>query len=253
MKIEIVTSTYNDEHQLSWINSIPSNILITIYNKGNVLQNLDLNKMCINIPNYGRCDYSFLWHIVNNYDKLSDKIIFTKSNWNDHEGCNLNNLLNKCPNFDFCDVGQHAEYTIWIPNIKEKDKYLKNTNYPHLYYTIVSNNPKFKYNYEKYKIFNLSTEIYLKIFHDCPLPQPMILWGHGPCFSVSKDLILRHPKLLYEELLKLFYGQITFEDIKLQQEMLVAIGKNYHDQFQRFWKILFTHAVDKTKFKIEYH
>lgn len=243
MKIEIVTSIYNDEHKSSWVDSISKDVLITIYNKGDNLKNIN---HYINIPNYGRCDYSFLWHIIHNYDKLSDRIIFTKINWNDHNGCNLNNLLNKCKNFDFCDVGEHEEYWVWIPDINEKEKYLTKIDHSNVAHAIFSKENN------KYKTLSMP-EIYLKIFNKTPLPKNMILWGQGPCFSVSRELILRHPKSVYEKLLNLFHGEIAQDNEETQKEMLIKIGKFYHDQFQRFWKILFTHSVDESTFKIEYH
>lgn len=244
MKIEIVTSIYNDEHKSSWVNSIPKDVSITIYNKGDGLKNIN---NYINIPNYGRCDYSFLWHIIKNYDKLSDRIIFTKINWNDHSGCDLNTLLNKCKNFHFCDVGEREEYWIWIPDVNEKEKYSSEINHPNIGHAILSEK-----NNDKYKTLNIP-EIYLKIFNRCCLPKNMILWGHGPCFSVSKELILRHPKSVYENLLNLFHGENIKDNEEAQKEMLIEIGKIYHDRFLRFWKVLFTHEVDESKFKIEYH
>jgi hypothetical protein len=244
MKLEIVTSIYNDEHKSSWVNTLPKDILITIYNKGQHLKNIS---NYINIPNYGRCDYSFLWHIIHNYDKLLDKIIFTKINWHDHSGCDLNNLLNKCKIFDFCDVGEHEEYNVWIPSIEEKEKYLSKINHPNICYTILTNK-----NNDKYKTLDIQ-EIYLKIFNKSSLPKNKILWGQGPCFSVSKELILRHPKSVYENLLNLFHGKNIQDNEEAQKEMINEIGKLYHDRFLRFWKTLFTHEIDESKFKIEYH
>jgi hypothetical protein len=81
MKTEIVIARYNED--LSWLKKIPKNIKITIYNKGKDdienmknLKNLKYN--IIKLPNIGRESHTYLYHIINNYDKLADKTIFTQ-------------------------------------------------------------------------------------------------------------------------------------------------------------------------------
>jgi hypothetical protein len=79
MKTEIVIARYNED--LSWLKKIPKSIKITIYNKGiddienmKNLKNLKYN--IIKLPNIGRESHTYLYHIINNYDKLADKTIF---------------------------------------------------------------------------------------------------------------------------------------------------------------------------------
>ena len=70
MKYEIVIARYNEN--LDWIKDIPKNIKITIYNKG--LDNI--KESYIRLPNIGRESHTYLYHIINNYDNLSNTTIF---------------------------------------------------------------------------------------------------------------------------------------------------------------------------------
>jgi hypothetical protein len=74
--IVIVVSRYNEN--LSWIVEPPFNeFKYIVYNKGvnddflknNVIQ-------VINLPNVGRCDHTYLYHIIQQYDNLADVTIF---------------------------------------------------------------------------------------------------------------------------------------------------------------------------------
>ena len=75
--IDIVISRYNEP--LDWLNTesftkytynpdYKTNIII--YNKGSYLNGT------IPLPNVGRCDHTYLYHIINNYDNLADVTIF---------------------------------------------------------------------------------------------------------------------------------------------------------------------------------
>ena len=65
--LEIVISRYNED--ISWTESIEE--YCTVYNKGDTL-NVDT----IELNNIGREAHTYLYHIVNNYDNLSDYTIF---------------------------------------------------------------------------------------------------------------------------------------------------------------------------------
>jgi len=75
-KIEIIISRYNEN--LEWLKSESFNkYKTTIYNKGNDEEYLkNTNTKSINTTNVGRCDHTYLYHIINNYDKLADINIF---------------------------------------------------------------------------------------------------------------------------------------------------------------------------------
>ena len=75
-KIEIVVARYNED--LSWTKEYPFNqFKYTIYNKGS---NDNFTKPSLyrefQLPNVGKCDHTYLYHIVNNYNTLSPITIF---------------------------------------------------------------------------------------------------------------------------------------------------------------------------------
>lgn len=75
-KIIGVIARYNED--LKWLNEYPFNqITYIVYNKG---INDKFNKKnvikIINLKNVGRCDHTYLYHVVNNYDNLDDITIF---------------------------------------------------------------------------------------------------------------------------------------------------------------------------------
>ena len=75
--VEIVVSRYNEN--LEWLNQDPYNKYpVVIYNKGQNDEFVHNNnvKDIVNLPNVGREGHTYLYHIVNNYDNLSDMTIF---------------------------------------------------------------------------------------------------------------------------------------------------------------------------------
>jgi len=74
--IEVIISRYNED--LKWTLESPFNkYKYIVYNKGD---NEDFEKTnvisSINIKNQGKCDHTYLYHVVHNYDYLADIIIF---------------------------------------------------------------------------------------------------------------------------------------------------------------------------------
>jgi hypothetical protein len=76
MKKSIVISRYKED--LSWTSRLDPNVKKFIYNKG------EINNDFISLPNIGRESHTFLYHIVNHYQDLTDIIIFTQGNPLDH-------------------------------------------------------------------------------------------------------------------------------------------------------------------------
>ena len=74
--VEIVVARYNEN--LDWLNSYPfDQFEYIVYNKGDN-ENFEKNnvKTVINIPNVGRCDHTYLYHIIQNYYNLSNIVVF---------------------------------------------------------------------------------------------------------------------------------------------------------------------------------
>lgn len=74
--IEIIVARYNED--LEWMNEPPfNNFNYTVYNKGvnDLFQKKNVTKI-IQLPNVGRCDHTYLYHIVHNFHNLSPITIF---------------------------------------------------------------------------------------------------------------------------------------------------------------------------------
>lgn len=93
--IEIIVSRYNEN--LSWINEEPFNkFRYTVYNKGTD-DNFEKNnvKKIIQLPNVGRCDHTYLYHIVHNYHNLANiNVFFPGSLNNEYKKNNAKKILN---------------------------------------------------------------------------------------------------------------------------------------------------------------
>lgn len=74
--IELVIARYNED--LEWTTQEPFNkYKYIVYNKG---KNENFNKTnvkeIIPVKNVGRCDHTYLYHIINNYDNLGNIVVF---------------------------------------------------------------------------------------------------------------------------------------------------------------------------------
>lgn len=74
--VAIVVARYNES--LYWLNEYPFNQFeYIVYNKGDNDHFVKTNvKEIINLPNVGRCDHTYLYHIVKNYTNLTDIVVF---------------------------------------------------------------------------------------------------------------------------------------------------------------------------------
>jgi hypothetical protein len=74
--VEIIIARFNED--LSWTQEVPFNIFqYIVYNKGNNENFIKKNiKQIINIDNVGKNDHTYLYHIIENYDKLSNITVF---------------------------------------------------------------------------------------------------------------------------------------------------------------------------------
>lgn len=75
-KIDIVIAVY--EEDISWISLLPKELYnhIYIYNKGSNKHYSLPNVSFVDLPNVGYEAHTYLYHIINNYNKLGDKILF---------------------------------------------------------------------------------------------------------------------------------------------------------------------------------
>jgi hypothetical protein len=209
----IVTSCYNDSYQDILNFSKKYNINLLVYIKDdNLLKNTELvNKVndlltLISIPNYGRCDYSFIYYIINNYNSLPEKILFTKANFKDQK-INLDFCCNT-EDYKYMNIGKALKYVIYNKNYDLKILLNKGINKKYIETQFKTKNDNNDPCFRSY----LSRDFYNMVYDEDYPTEPIINFGHGPCFCVSKELILKHKKDIYEKLLNTFYPDMNHWD-----------------------------------------
>ena len=115
--VEIIVSRYNED--LSWTQEAPFNLFqYTVYNKSTNDNFIKTNvKQIINIDNVGRESHTYLYHIIENYNKLSNITVFFPGSLNlDHKKPKAKTILNNIikSNYSIAYLAGH-----YHQNIKE--------------------------------------------------------------------------------------------------------------------------------------
>lgn len=193
-KIEIIISRYNEN--LEWLKKEPfKKYKTTIYNKGNnddYLINTNTFTKSIKTENIGRCDHTYLYHIIKNYENLADINIFLPGS------VNMENKIKKSEKLmEEIEKNQKAVFLYdekyndlktelydfkldnWIAS--NKDNQSKNPESVLEKSQIRPFGKWFESNFGKIKIEYLSIQ---------------------GIFSVAKEDIIQHPKIYYENLIR---------------------------------------------------
>jgi hypothetical protein len=197
MKYQIVVARYNED--VSFLNNYKD--ITIIYNKGK--DDLNYNFNIIKLPNIGRESHTYLYHIINNYDNLADKIIFFQGKIDDHNVLPLDEYFN---NEKF--TGKKTKHNIDFlkTRIKHFGKYLDDLNSGSLYPSKITP---------------------LEWLEECGfnnIKNFELVWGAN--FSVLKSVILKKPKIFYENLIKYVDKHMNPEE---------------GHYFERSWNIIYTH------------
>lgn len=169
--IEIVVARYNEN--LNWLNHYFE--FITVYNKGSSSPGDE----DIKLDNVGRESHTYLTHIIDNWDNLSEKTFFCQGHINDHSTWPIYKYLfnNRHLNINL-DCHQSTCYQFWGHLIINNPKYLNSISYSP--YT-----------------FGQWWDKFVKK----PKPSPKdFKWGSGAIFSVSKSLIKQNSLKYYQNL-----------------------------------------------------
>jgi len=183
MKYHIVIARYNES--IDWIKYINTNLFdIFIYNKGNNININNINCKIIKLDNIGRESHTYLYHIINNYDNLPEKIIFTQAHPFDHV---RNTFIHEINNFNNCSLN-FFYFSKNILNIK----YDINTNnfieFGHL------NGIEWKNNHSL--VSPIATTM-KKLFENYDEQKVNIVFGPGAIYGVNKNLINKNTKDFY--------------------------------------------------------
>ncbi len=182
ISFEVVVARYNED--ISWVLKEFPNENIIIYNKGeDNLGDLPSNVSVIKLPNIGREAHTYLYHIINNYDHLTDRIMFLQGNpyehplflplirYKDNIGLNCKNIIAKC------------QSPVSLQDLTEDTTKQQKKIFPHL---------KTDYNLTKF----------LHQFINPSYPTESDNTSvNGAQFAVDKKIILNNSKNYYQKLL----------------------------------------------------
>ncbi len=161
--VEVVVAKY--EEDINWTKEFKKSKLF-IYDKS------DKDNGYINLPNIGREAHTYLYHIINNYDNLSDYVCFLQGNPYDGVKGNLNKSIEEIDSYngnDFLNLSYLLKCDL--------------DGYPH------------------HPGLNVKEIIFDKYFQNSPNELYFIV---GAQFIVSRNFIKMRPKQFYINLLKDF-------------------------------------------------
>ncbi len=172
-KLSMVVARYNEN--IDWVKKYKN---VIVYNKGDPTNLYKLQIPFTKLNNVGREGHTFLYHIINNYENLSNWTVFIQGNPFDH-----------CPNFyeKIDNLFENIENNL---TFNEDFNFLSDT----IYYSDIINCP--------YHSGIPLKKVYNDIFETNEEDRP-IIFSPGAQFYVSKKLILTKPKIYYEKILKL--------------------------------------------------
>ena len=208
MKYQIVVARYNED--VSFLNNYKD--ITIIYNKGKDDLNYDFN--IIKLPNIGRESHTYLYHIINNYDNLADKTMFFQGKIDDHHVLPFDEYFNN-DNF----TGKKTKHNVDFlqTKIKHFGKYLKDLKSGNLLASKIT----------PYEWLEECGFYDIKDFE--------LVWGAN--FSILKSVILKKPKIFYENLIKYVDKHMNPEE---------------GHYFERSWNIIYNHPNYKIKKTILY-
>ncbi len=184
MNTTVIISRFNEK--LDWIKNINREFEIIIYNKGEKIE-LGNDYKLIEIANVGRESHTWLYHILGNYENISENNIFLQGRIDDL-GCMSHKDISKYlknlnkNGFNSSRLGLLSPFH-WKDNLSiDKDIRYKEA-----------------WNQNKISKNQLGFRKYSKqFFPKIPIIVPT---SYGGCFAVSKDAIYKHSKDFYLKLL----------------------------------------------------
>lgn len=185
MNVQYVIARYNED--IEWLLYTYKDIII--YNKGEKC----LFHNQILLSNVGREAHTYLYHIVNNYDKLADITVFSQANIADHCGMNYigfyDRLISGCR---LHGISQNF-YTISSKPGNGVDREFNFT---------AKNDLHMRYKVPMESIMKISYGEWFDRYIQKPFPTDWTRMYVGAIFAVSKEKIHSRSKEFYEKILK---------------------------------------------------
>jgi hypothetical protein len=206
----VVISRYNED--LSWLESIDRrDSRIFIYNKGQKINNMFPGGVTvIDLENTGRESHTYLYHILNNYEELPEKIIFSQAHPNDHVSPNF-----KSEFFEF--LNGEEEFRYFSSNTLEM-KILEDG-------VEESGNLNGSYWKNKHSLSSCCVTIPFELIHQ--IESKKWIFGTGAIFGVSRRSILKNSKEFY---------QMSLEILEKSSD---RVNPPEGHAFERSWYLIF--------------
>jgi hypothetical protein len=188
---EIVIARYKED--ISW-SSVYKDICC-IYNKGSK----ELEYQCENVVqlnNVGREAHTYLYHIINRWDYLATKTLFTQGNIIDHIGTDidLNLFFNKKFDFIVKNASFIMDYDPKTGNLIHRGKWLSDMESGGM--------RKAKQSFVEW----------CKNVLEIDFKGGPVCYGPGATFSVTRELIHKKPVMFYKYLLSFLEDHINPEE-----------------------------------------
>ena len=220
--IQLVVARYNED--LEWLKEDPySKYENVIYNKSDN-QNFtksDNTHSTVNLPNVGRCDHTYLHHIIENYDNLANITVFLPGSLNmEYKNAKAKRLLKA--------IGSHKQNGFMgrrFDNVKDTYNSFQMDEWKATDSQNAAKNPETNLHLSEIRPFG---KWYESKFKD----KNVEYVSFAGIFSVSRNEILQHPKTYYEDLI---------------QDLETSSNPEVGHYFERAWNAVF-HPMTETKF-----
>jgi len=192
--VEIIVARYNED--LKWLDTDPFNqYSVIVYNKGNNSNYIKSSNIIKeeNIKNVGRESHTYLYHIINNYDNLSDVTVFLPGSVDlEHKYNRSVNMLNKV---------KETNSTVFSGNFNQHGGIEDIYDFKLEKYISTNENNKKNNSDDNIKLSNRRPygNWYNSIFTNGE-KNNCIAWNG--IISISKNDILKKPKSYYEKIIK---------------------------------------------------
>ena len=197
-KPQLVIAHYKED--LDWMNNFdlfPFDVTIYMKYHKELVTN---DYRCISLPNIGRCDHTYIYHIVENYDNLANIILFTP--------CGLSDIPIKLNKFKFIYNNYAKATTYGIVSDGLIKSYLYDFTLDNWKSITPNNQNKETYDYSTCPTCLVPASIrpygkWAKTFLNLDIVRGVnYTWCANGIFAVSKESILRYPKAFYERILQ---------------------------------------------------
>jgi hypothetical protein len=185
--IDIIIAHYKED--LKWVDDLPKHYNIYIYSKNNNKPNIKRNYNHILLSNVGRDYHTYLYHIINNYNKLADYNIFCagSTHYISQKKFMLVNIIKNIGKYSFYSSSLRRYFDFLDDTIVSTMTTYKSTHPANRHKNDTLIGSKYKSVYEfKNKLIN---------------KKPIKYITYGGVFSISKQKILSNNIQLYKRLL----------------------------------------------------